>query len=181
MTSRLLFNAVRFYATDNLNIAFSTSCAPTTPKEWVEMLKPASIPLKMFVVRYDRSSGPGGQHVNKVNSKCTLILRNFSNCSWVPEEVKNQIKEKPFRYYAQSSDSIVVQSDETRSRDNNRQICLEKLVSAVKGSCFFPTETDVTTLKKWDIIKKKSDEVRVRAKKLNSDKKRRRNKVNFTY
>lgn len=179
MTLRLLCTAVKFYTTDNLNIGLATSCA--TPKEWVEMLKPASIPLRMFVVRYDRSSGPGGQHVNKVNSKCTLILRDFSNCSWFPEEVRKQIKEKAFRYYARSSDSLVIQSDETRSREINRQICLEKFVSAVKASCYFPTETDDSTLKKWDMIKKKSDEVRVRAKKLHSDKKKRRNKVNFTY
>lgn len=150
-------------------------------EQWVSNLNVDSVPLKMFSVRYDRSSGPGGQNVNKVNSKCTLVLYNFSSCSWVPELVRRQLKEKGMRYYAEGSDSLVVQSDEARSRDLNRRTCLAKLVKEIKSICWFPKETSEETLKKWNLIKTRADQTRIQQKKHHSDKKKSRGKGSFTY
>lgn len=150
-------------------------------EKWVESLKASSVPLKMFSIRYDRSSGPGGQKVNKTNSKCTLILYNFSSCSWIPEDVRRQLKEKPIRYYAKGSDSLVVQADEERSRELNKQSCLEKLVQEIKKSCWFPKETEQATVQKWNSVKAKAKEGRLRQKKQNSDKKKLRKWSESTY
>ncbi|QLL33310.1 hypothetical protein HG536_0E02210 [Torulaspora globosa] len=150
-------------------------------KQWLRQLNVHSVPLKLFSVRYDRSSGPGGQNVNKVNSKCTLVLYSFSSCSWIPEAVRDQLKEKNMRYYAKGSDSLVIQSDESRSRESNRQICVEKLVKEIKKTCKFPGKASEETLEKWDTIKDKANESRMRKKKLNSDRKKLRGKNNFTY
>ncbi|AQZ09340.1 YOL114C [Zygosaccharomyces parabailii] len=145
-------------------------------KNWVISLNSKRVPLNLFAVRYDRSSGPGGQNVNKVNSKCTIALHNFSHCSWFPLEVRKQLLEKKSRYYASSSDTIVIQSGESRSRETNREFCIEKFVNHIKEICFFPGEADEHTLKKWDRIKKKAHEGRIQEKKLQSNKKRLRNK-----
>lgn len=143
-------------------------------RAWLKELKPSTLPLRYFVVRYDRSSGPGGQNVNKVNSKCTMSLHNFSNCSLFPKLVREQLLEKNFRYYNSVSDSLVVQSDQTRSREQNRQICMEKLVSEINKVCYFPEETSEETLRKWESIKKASNERRLKSKKYTSEKKRSR-------
>lgn len=150
-------------------------------EQWVSSLNANSVPLKLLSIRYDRSSGPGGQNVNKVNSKCTLVLYNFSSCSWIPENVQNQLKEKNMRYYARASDSLVVQSDESRSRESNKENCLAKLVREIKATCSFPKETSKETLKKWDGIRDRANQSRIKQKKHNSDKKKLRGKSNFTY
>ncbi|QEU58551.1 hypothetical protein KDRO_A05720 [Kluyveromyces lactis] len=143
-------------------------------RAWIEGLKAENVPLKLFVATYDRSRGKGGQNVNKVNSKCTLTLYNFSKCSWFPDEIRNQLLDKGFRYYGPSKDALVIQSDETRSREQNRDICVEKLVKEVKKLVFFPGETDMSTKRKWNDIKKRSNEIRLSEKKFKSDKKRSR-------
>ncbi|CCC69458.1 hypothetical protein NCAS_0C04680 [Naumovozyma castellii] len=150
-------------------------------KEWVLSLNVSRIPLKAFVIRYDRSSGPGGQNVNKVNSKCTLTLNSVSQFNWFPLEIRENIKNGSFRYYNRSSDSIVIQSDQMRSRELNKEQCLVKLVEEIKRSCHFPAETESSVLDKWKKIKSKTDENRLRSKKYKSDRKSLRNKNAFDY
>lgn len=153
---------------------------------WLRDLKISTFPQDIFTFRYDRSSGPGGQNVNKLNTKCTLTLYNASQCSLIPDEIRKQLFDstwdkthaKKFRYYYPSSDSIVVQCDETRSRAQNKNIVIEKLISEIKNCCYFPEDTDPETKRKWSRIKHQNNEKRLRDKKYQSDKKKYR-KVDF--
>lgn len=147
-------------------------------RKWVEDLDLRKVPINIFAIRFDRASGPGGQNVNKVNSKCTLTLYNFSNCSWLPKEVRGKILQSP-RYYAPSSDSIVIQASESRSRETNKQLALEKFVNHIKETCKFPKPTEDTTVAKWDQIKRKSHEKRLNDKKMLSNKKKLRKSKDF--
>lgn len=155
-----------------------------TARAWLQNLNKDTFPRTMFTFRYDRSSGPGGQNVNKVNSKCTLTLYNASKCGVFPLEIKNQIlsnetskSQQKFRYYSSTSDSIVIQSDETRSRFSNKDICLEKFITEIKSYCYFPEETDPLTKAKWNKTKQRSNEKRIKDKKFQSDKKKARKVV----
>lgn len=143
-------------------------------REWVEKMAVNDLPLKYFVMRFDKSSGPGGQNVNKVNTKCTLTLHNFSNCSLFPEDVRLQMMEKNSRFYSKNSDNLVIQSDETRSREQNKQLCLEKLVNNIKETCYFAGDTDPKDIRKWEKIRNISKENRLKNKKQNSEKKKSR-------
>lgn len=153
----------------------------SSSKKWIDSLLWNCYPPKLFSIRYDRSSGPGGQNVNKVNSKCTITLNNFSICTWFPEEVRTQLIKNGFRYYYNKSDSIVVQSDTTRSRESNKQLCLDKLTKEIKKTCRYPEKTTDETLERWDKIKKASNEKRIQQKKLDSKRKAHRGKKNFVY
>lgn len=150
-------------------------------KEWVKQLAPRCIPKHAFSAHFDRSSGPGGQNVNKVNSKCTLTLENFSTCIWIPQEVRTQLLSKGFRYYAPAKDSVVVQADESRSRETNRQLCLDKFIKEVKQTCWFATPTSPEDLQKWQEIRKKTGELRLKNKKRKSETKKLRKKSNFDF
>ena len=48
------------------------------------------IPREKLDIQFCRSSGPGGQNVNKVNSKAEVRF-NVYNCSWLPKEVLKKI------------------------------------------------------------------------------------------
>ena len=150
-------------------------------RSWVGALNVTGLPSNQFILRYDRASGPGGQNVNKVNSKCTLTLPGLSNCTWIPQEVRNILRSGKFRYYAKSSDSIVIQSDETRSRETNKLKCVKKLVQEIQQTCQFPNETTAETAKKWTKIKEKANKERLLEKKVHSDKKKNRGRITSNY
>lgn len=150
--------------------------------QWIKNLRSQNVPVNLFTVRYDRASGPGGQHVNKVSSKCTLMLPTFSTCDWFPKEIRDRIVNGTprFRYYNRKSDTLVVQSDSSRSREKNRTLCLHRLVAALQDFCVFPEETTPDKRLKWHNIRQHADCIRIKNKRKNSELKKSRNK-NFEW
>ncbi|CCF57153.1 hypothetical protein KAFR_0C01600 [Kazachstania africana CBS 2517] len=175
-----MLKLMRFISTEN---NYTTELLAA--KRWLQSLKPSTFPQKLFKIRYDRSSGPGGQNVNKVNTKCTMTLSNFSKCTFFPESIRSQLLSRTFRYYVKKSDLIVVSSDEARSREINRQICINKLISEINENVYFPKER---TLEEKKSIKEKSSNVlktrnerRLLEKKQNASKKKLRHKYNVIF
>jgi ribosome-associated protein len=83
------------------------------------------IPLAEFEFSYARSSGPGGQNVNKVNSKATLrwpLVRSPS----LPEDVRQRFLARHHRRMTVEGD-LVVTSQRYRDAGRNADDCLEKL------------------------------------------------------
>ena len=83
------------------------------------------IPLAEFVFSYARSSGPGGQNVNKVNSKATLRWPLISSPS-LPEDVRQRFLARYPRRVTVEGD-LVVTSQRYRDAGRNATDCLEKL------------------------------------------------------
>lgn len=71
---------------------------------------------------YSRSSGPGGQNVNKVNSKALLRWRPDS----LPYDIKFRFLQK-FGSRLTAEGEILITSDRHRDRLRNQADCLEKL------------------------------------------------------
>lgn len=84
-----------------------------------------SIRLTEFKFSYARSPGPGGQNVNKVNSK-VILKWSLEKSSALPESVKNRFRNT----YANriSQDGVFLISSH-RYRDQGRNVadCLSKL------------------------------------------------------
>lgn len=83
------------------------------------------VPDEEIHFSYARSSGKGGQNVNKVNSKAVLTWRFVENRS-LPEDVRDRFR---VRYQARLTNAgeIVLQSDRFRDQPRNISDCLEKL------------------------------------------------------
>lgn len=83
------------------------------------------IPLDEFQFSYVRSSGPGGQNVNKVNSKAVLRW-NLAASPSVPDDVRRRFVEA-FSSRLTNAGELVLSSDRYRDQRKNVDDCLEKV------------------------------------------------------
>ena len=83
------------------------------------------IPLREFRFSFSRSAGPGGQNVNKVNSKVTLRW-NVEESPSLPDDVRERFVSRYRRRIAKDGDLLLTSQ---RFRDQGRNVadCLEKL------------------------------------------------------
>ena len=51
------------------------------------------IPESYLEVNHSRSSGPGGQNVNKVNTKVEIRFK-IDEAHWLPEDVRQRLREQ---------------------------------------------------------------------------------------
>ncbi len=83
------------------------------------------IPLREFEFTFARSGGPGGQNVNKLNTKATLRWP-VKTSPGLPEPVRGRLLEKYPRRITADGDLLVV-SQRFRNAGRNAADCLEKL------------------------------------------------------
>ncbi|KAI5955843.1 hypothetical protein KGF54_001345 [Candida jiufengensis] len=149
-------------------------------KDWLENATPSIIPKHLFSITYSRSSGPGGQKVNKTSSKATISLEpgtwlDSSTCYWIPSPILSQLQNKPIRYETKSK-GILIQCDTSRSRDLNTEECFSRLLEEIKSNTYFETEATEEDKLKWELLEEDFKERKKFNKKKQSDKKRKRSK-----
>ena len=83
-----------------------------------------------------RSSGPGGQNVNKVNSQAQLRF-DLNNCPALNSFVKKRLRNAAGSYLL-ADGNLLIFSQESRSQLQNRQLCLEKLADLIGKSLIRP-------------------------------------------
>jgi ribosome-associated protein len=83
------------------------------------------IPLREFEFTFARSSGPGGQNVNKVNSKAVLRWKVALSPS-LPFHVRARFL-TTFASKLTSEGELVMTSDRFRDQGKNVDDCLEKI------------------------------------------------------
>ncbi len=87
--------------------------------------KRIQVPLREFRFTFARSPGPGGQNVNKVNSKATLHW-NVTNTTSLPEAVRGRFL-KVFHRRVNQDGELFLSSSRFRDQGRNVADCLEKL------------------------------------------------------
>ncbi|RXG56776.1 Peptidyl-tRNA hydrolase ICT1, mitochondrial [Armadillidium vulgare] len=83
------------------------------------------IPINELNVTYSRSGGPGGQNVNKVNTKVDIRF-HVESAKWLPDDLKPRLMEK-HKNSINSEGYFVIKSDRTRSQQLNLADALDKL------------------------------------------------------
>ena len=76
-----------------------------------------------------RSSGPGGQNVNKVASKAVLRW-NVASSPSIPGVLKDRLLSQQRARIATSGD-LIIRSQRFRDQERNRRDCLDKLCALV--------------------------------------------------
>lgn len=152
-------------------------------RRWLDVAE-TKIPRRIFDITYSRSSGPGGQKVNKTSSKATVALEpwkwlNPQFCYWIPKPIFEQLNEKKIRYHTKLG-GLLIQSDKTRNREDNTDECFKKLAEEIRNNVYFESEASEEDKLKWEELAKVSKEKRMLQKKKQSEKKKMRSK-NFDY
>jgi ribosome-associated protein len=94
------------------------------------------IPDSEFTWSFARSSGPGGQNVNKVASKAVLRW-DVAVSSALPEDVKIRLALQQKRFFTQEG-SLIITSQRHRDQERNREDCLEKLRAIILQALAVP-------------------------------------------
>ena len=79
--------------------------------------------------RFSKSSGPGGQHINKVDTKVELRFSAMKSPS-LSQSVKDRLKVIAGNKWNQKGE-IVITAEKYRSQFRNRELAKSKLVSLI--------------------------------------------------
>ena len=122
-----------------------------------------NIPLAEFRFSYSRSSGPGGQNVNKVNTKATLRWKVGENES-LPIGVMVRFR-RAFPNRINVDGELVLHSQRYRDQGRNVSDCLEKLRAMVASVALPPRVRRKTKPTKGSVARhKKNKEIQSRKK-----------------
>ena len=89
--------------------------------------KAIRIPASELSYLFSRSGGPGGQNVNKIESKVTVVF-DYKNSNVLSEDQKRRIElSKIVRGCLDSSGRIAVTSQEHRTQVRNREAAINRL------------------------------------------------------
>lgn len=138
----------------------------TAPRNLLAVNEALSIPRSELDMRVSRSSGAGGQHVNKTSSRVEIFW-NVLGSRALTEEQRARLREKLASRLTTEGSIRVVASD-MRSQSRNRDLAEERLADLVRHALLIPKKRRPTR------PTRASKEARLEGKKRLSHKKRER-------
>ena len=118
---------------------------------------------------FSRSSGAGGQNVNKVNTQATLHW-DMQNSSSISQYIKERFI-KLFKRFVNDQGEVVIQSQRHRSQNRNKLDCETKLRSMILAAMTEPKKRRPTKPTRGSVKKRLDGKKRHAEKKKNRSQK----------
>ncbi len=148
-----------------------TDPAPVAAENLLRVNEGVSIPRGELDVRVSRSSGAGGQHVNKTSSRVEIFWNVRASRALSEDQRARLLDRLDSRLNTDGSVRIV--ASDMRSQRKNRDLAEEKLVDLVRRALVIPKKRRPTR------PTKASKEARLEGKKRRSNTKRERQNKSF--
>ncbi|KAL6979685.1 peptidyl-tRNA hydrolase [Sarracenia purpurea var. burkii] len=127
------------------------------------------ITLDHVTVNFARSGGPGGQNVNKVNTKVDMRF-NVRNAYWLSERIRERIMQME-KNRINKDGELVISSTKTRTQKGNIEDALEKLQAIIDAASYVPPPPSEEQVKKIAKLAAIGEQKRLQTKKALSQKK----------
>jgi len=122
--------------------------APPPPGSGITLAPGVRISKQDLTISFVRSSGPGGQNVNKRSTKAQL--RIALDRITLSERAMKRLRRLAGSAVT-SSDELLIESDETRSQSRNKAACLDRLRELVARAVIEPKQRRATKPTKGSI------------------------------
>ena len=104
----------------------------------------ADIIVRELVLKAIRSSGPGGQHVNKVSSKIELSFD--LNASEALSEEEKALLLKSLKNRLTKDGRLVMHCDESRNQHRNKEIIIKRFLEVIRTGLIKPKKRKKTKI-----------------------------------
>jgi ribosome-associated protein len=94
--------------------------------ESIRVTRSVAIPLSEIELRFSRSSGPGGQHAQKTESRVEAVFDVEASAALSPAQKK--------RVVAKAGPVLRAVAQDERSQWRNRELAVERLVAALRDA-----------------------------------------------
>jgi ribosome-associated protein len=121
------------------------------------------IPLPEFTFTYARSGGPGGQNVNKLNTKALLRWSATTSPS-LPEPVRQRLLTQQRRRITADGELLIV-SQRFRDAGRNTADCLQKLRAILREAAIAPRRRKATRPTRGSVVRRREQKQRQSQKK----------------
>ena len=96
------------------------------PAESMRVTRSVTLPLGEIELRFSRSSGPGGQHAQRTESRVEAVLDLETTTALTPAQRKRAI--------AKAGPVIRAIAQDERSQWRNRELAVDRLVEALRAA-----------------------------------------------
>jgi ribosome-associated protein len=145
--------------------------AELSPENVLVVNETVAIPRSELDVRVSRSSGAGGQHVNKTSSRVEIFWNVLSSRA-ISDDQRALLRQKLASRITTDGSIRIVASD-MRSQSRNRELAEERLVETIRRALVIPKKRRATK------PSRAAKEARLDEKKRLSEKKRDRRDKTF--
>ena len=108
--------------------------------------------IKELKFKAVRSSGAGGQHVNKVSSKIELFFDLLNSIELSSEE--KELLQKNLRSKLTKDSVLLLNCDESRSQHKNKEIVIKRFLQIITNALKVPKKRKATKPSKSSIRKR---------------------------
>ncbi|KAI9149792.1 hypothetical protein H9P43_009971 [Blastocladiella emersonii ATCC 22665] len=136
-------------------------------RTWIDNFSINDIPETAYTTSYARASGPGGQNVNKVNTKVIMRVHDFS---FMPPYCEAKLRALQANSI-NKNDELIIASDRFRIQRGNLDDCVQKLYEMVVEAGYVPRETSQSQRRRVGKLIEGENERRLEAKKHSGKKK----------